>query len=197
MADCRNWWFCPNLLVAVEPGAGSGGGFSGRRASSPGAHRLTRHNLAEGIPLENCSEVEILLVEDNPYDAELTTRALRSKGLANKLLTFSDGVEALDFLFGTGVYVGRNLAERPKVILLDLKLPRINGLEVLEKIRDDARTRMIPVVILTSSQEESDIVRSYNLGVNSYMVKPVDFDKFFQAVEDLGLYWLLLNKVPD
>jgi two-component system, response regulator len=146
--------------------------------------------------LENCSEVEILLVEDNPYDAELTIRALKSKGLANKLLTFSDGVEALDFLFGTGEYAGRDLACRPKVILLDLKLPRINGLEILEKIRSDVRTKMIPVVIMTSSQEESDIVRSYNLGVNSYMVKPVDFDKFFQAVEDLGLYWLLLNKVP-
>jgi two-component system response regulator len=146
--------------------------------------------------LENCKEVEILLVEDNPYDAELTTRALRSKGLANKLLTFADGVEALDFLFGTGEYAGRNPAVCPKVIFLDLKLPRISGLEVLEKIRSDARTKMIPVVILTSSQEESDIVRGYNLGVNSYMVKPVDFDKFFQTVEELGFYWLLLNKVP-
>ncbi|MCJ7818393.1 MAG: response regulator [Syntrophales bacterium] len=147
--------------------------------------------------MEDCNEVEILLVEDNPYDAELTTRALRSKGLANKLLSFADGVEALDFLFGTGEYTGRNLAVRPKVILLDLKLPRINGLEVLEKIRADERTKTIPVVILTSSQEESDIVRGYHLGVNSYMVKPVDFDKFFQAVEELGLYWLLLNQVPN
>ena len=143
------------------------------------------------------NEVEILLVEDNPYDAELTLRALKNKGLANKLLTFQDGVEALDFLFGAGVYAGRNLALRPKVILLDLKLPRINGLEVLEKIRADERTMTIPVVILTSSQEESDIVRGYDLGVNSYMVKPVDFDTFFQAVEELGLYWLLLNKVPN
>jgi two-component system response regulator len=146
--------------------------------------------------LNKLNEVEILLVEDNPYDAELTQRALKNKGLANKLLTFTDGVEALDFLFGTGEYAGRNLAMRPKVILLDLKLPRINGLEVLETIRGDERTRTIPVVIMTSSQEESDIVRGYNLGVNSYMVKPVDFDKFFQAVEDLGFYWLLLNKVP-
>ena len=146
--------------------------------------------------MEDFNEVEILLVEDNPYDAELTIRALRSKGLANKLLTFADGVEALDFLFGAGVYAGRNLEARPKVIFLDLKLPRINGLEVLEKIRADERTKTIPVVILTSSQEESDIVRGYNLGVNSYMVKPVDFDKFFQTVEELGLYWLLLNKVP-
>jgi two-component system, response regulator len=146
--------------------------------------------------LNKLNEVEILLVEDNPYDAELTQRALKNRGLANKLLTFTDGVEALDFLFGTGEYAERNLAVRPKVILLDLKLPRMNGLEVLEKIRADDRTRTIPVVIMTSSQEESDIVMGYNLGVNSYMVKPVDFDKFFQAVENLGLYWLLLNKVP-
>jgi CheY-like chemotaxis protein len=147
--------------------------------------------------LDKLDEVEILLVEDNPYDAELTIRALKNKGLANKLLTFADGVEALDFLFGSGEYAGRDLAVRPKVILLDLKLPRINGLEVLEKIRADARTKTIPVVIMTSSQEEADIVRGYDLGVNSYTVKPVDFDKFFQAVEDLGLYWLLLNKVPS
>ena len=146
--------------------------------------------------MKDYNEVEILLVEDNPYDAELTIRALKNKGLANNLLIFNDGVEALDFLFGTGEYAGRNLAMRPKVILLDLKLPRINGLEVLEKIRDDERTKTIPVVILTSSQEESDIVRGYDLGVNSYMVKPVDFDKFFLAVEELGLYWLLLNKSP-
>ena len=147
--------------------------------------------------MKNCNEMEILLVEDNPYDAELTMRALRNRGLANKLLTFADGVEALDFIFGTGEYAGRDVSVRPKVILLDLKLPRINGLEVLEKIRADERTKTIPIVILTSSQEESDIVRGYNLGVNSYMVKPVDFDKFFQAVEELGLYWLLLNKVPS
>jgi two-component system, response regulator len=146
--------------------------------------------------VDKLNEVEILLVEDNPYDAELTQRALKNRGLANKLLTFTDGVEALEFLFGVGEYTGRNLALRPKVILLDLKLPRMNGLEVLEKIRADKRTKTIPVVIMTSSQEESDIVKGYNLGVNSYMVKPVDFDKFFQAVENLGLYWLLLNKVP-
>jgi CheY-like chemotaxis protein len=145
--------------------------------------------------LENA--VDILLVEDNPYDAELTLRALRSKGLSNKLLTCPDGVEALDFLFGDGIYTGRNLAERPKVIFLDLELPRVNGFEVLQRIKNDARTRTIPVVILTSSQEEMDIARSYDLGVNSYMVKPVDFDQFFQVVEELGLYWLFLNKVPN
>jgi two-component system response regulator len=143
------------------------------------------------------NEVDILLVEDNPYDAELTYRALSSKGLPHKLLTCSDGVEALDFLFGNGIYAGRNPAERPKVIFLDLKLPRVNGLEVLQRIKADERTRTIPVVILTSSQEELDITRSYDLGVNSYMVKPVDFDKYFQVVEELGLYWLLLNKVPN
>ncbi|MFZ5450102.1 MAG: response regulator [Thermodesulfobacteriota bacterium] len=150
--------------------------------------------------MENFSQinqVDILLVEDNPYDAELTLRALQSKGLSDKLLTCPDGVEALDFLFGNGIYAGRNLAERPKVIFLDLKLPRVNGLEVLQKIKSDDRTRTIPVVILTSSQEEMDIARSYDLGVNSYMVKPVDFDKFFQVVEELGFYWLLLNKVPN
>ena len=147
--------------------------------------------------MDKLDEAEILLVEDNPYDAELTLRALKKSGLANKLLTFPDGVEALDFLFGQGMYAGRNLAARPKVIFLDLKLPRASGLEVLARIKADARTRMIPVVILTSSQEESDIVRSYDLGVNSYTVKPVDFDKFFQVVEELGLYWLLLNKVPS
>jgi two-component system response regulator len=148
------------------------------------------HNIKE------INEVDILLVEDNPYDAELTHRALSSKGLAHKLLTCPDGVEALDFLFGQGEYAGRNLAERPKVIFLDLKLPRLNGLEVLQRIKSDDRTRTIPVVVLTSSQEERDIAKSYDLGVNSYMVKPVEFDKFFQVVEELGFYWLSLNKVP-
>jgi len=146
--------------------------------------------------LDNLQAPEILLVEDNPYDAELTFRALEKKGLAKGLLTIQDGVEALDFLFGEGIYAGRDLTVRPKVIFLDLKLPRANGLEVLARIKADARTRMIPVVILTSSQEETDIVKGYDLGVNSYLVKPVDFDQFFQTVEELGLYWLLLNKAP-
>jgi two-component system response regulator len=168
-----------------------GKAFPPRSDTLPGLVRRRRKIL------ENLHEAEILLVEDNPYDAELTLRALEKSGLANKLRTFPDGVEALDFLFGQGMYAGRNLTARPKVIFLDLKLPRVNGLEVLARIKADARTRMIPVVILTSSQEESDIIRSYNLGVNSYTVKPVDFDKFFQVVEELGLYWLLLNKVPS
>jgi two-component system response regulator len=142
-------------------------------------------------------EVDILLVEDNPYDAELVLRALKSQGLTSRLLTCSDGEEALDFLFGQGTHAGRNPAELPKVIFLDLKLPRIDGLEVLQRIKSDDRTRTIPVVILTSSQEELDIARSYDLGVNSYTVKPVEFDKFFQVVEELGLYWLSLNQVPN
>jgi two-component system response regulator len=146
--------------------------------------------------LENLDEVEILLVEDNPYDAELTFRALQERGLADKLLTCSNGVEALDFLSGSGRYAGRNLALRPKVIFLDLKLPQADGLEVLAKIRAEAGTRTIPVVILTSSQEETDIVKSYALGVNSYLVKPLEFDKFSQVVGELGSYWLLMNKVP-
>jgi two-component system response regulator len=167
-----------------------------RPAGSPYQRGLSRPVPVEGIDLKDFAEVEILLVEDNPYDAELTLRALKSKGLANKVITFPDGVEALEFLFGKGKYEGRDPAMRPKVIFLDLKLPKMSGLEVLDKIRADARTKTIPVVILTSSQEESDIVKSYNLGVNSYLVKPVEFDKFFQAVEELGFYWLLMNKVP-
>jgi two-component system response regulator len=177
----------------VNPG---GPVWPGGRRSMGAASCQERFREGERL-LDKLNEVEILLVEDNPYDAELTLRALKNKGLANKLLTFPDGVEALDFLFGTGAYAGRNLAVRPKVVLLDLKLPRISGLEVLQRIKNDERTKTIPVVIMTSSQEESDIVRSYNLGVNSYMVKPVDFDKFFQAVEEMGLYWLLLNKIPS
>lgn len=146
--------------------------------------------------MQEMNEIDILLVEDNPYDAELTLRALKKQGLAHNSLTCTDGVEALDFLFGQGNYAGRNLAERPKVIFLDLKLPRISGLEVLERVKSDDRTRTIPVVVLSSSQEEQDITRSYDLGVNSYTVKPVEFDKFFQVVEELGLYWLTLNQVP-
>jgi len=144
----------------------------------------------------NVDEVEVLLVEDSPTDAELTTRALKERNLANKLIIVKDGAEALEFLFGDGKRPGRALERQPKVILLDLKLPKVDGLEVLRRIKGDERTRMIPVVVLTSSTEEKDIVESYKLGVNSYINKPVVFDKFVGAVSELGLYWLLLNKAP-
>lgn len=137
--------------------------------------------------------VEILLVEDNPNDVELALHALEKNNIANHIEVARDGAEALDFLFGTGAYAGRNIQDGPKVILLDLKLPKVDGLEVLEQIRSDPRTKNIPVVMLTSSREERDIAESYNLGVNSYIVKPVDFEQFTEAVRQLGLYWLLLN----
>lgn len=140
--------------------------------------------------------VEILLVEDSPSDAELTLRALRKHNLANSLLHVSDGEEALDFLFARGAFVGRNMESPPKIVILDLKLPKVDGLEVLRSMKGDPRTRTIPVVVMTSSKEESDIVESYRLGVNSYIVKPVEFEKFVEAVKDLGLYWLLLNQAP-
>ncbi len=140
--------------------------------------------------------VEILLVEDNPNDAELTMRALSKHNIANKLFVVRDGAEALDYIFADGNYSDRKIEDVPKVVFLDLKLPKVDGLEVLRKIKSDERTKTIPVVMLTSSREEQDIVRSYKLGVNSYIVKPVDFDKFVDAVSELGLYWLLLNQPP-
>ncbi len=140
--------------------------------------------------------VEILYVEDNPHDAELTIRALKKNHLANNLVHVKDGAEALEFLFGTGQYQGRNLNNGPRMILLDLKLPKIDGMEILKRAKADDRTKDIPVIVLTSSKEESDIVKSYKLGVNSYIVKPVDFDKFTRAVSELGYYWLLLNQPP-
>lgn len=146
--------------------------------------------------MNNPNAVEILLIEDNPHDAELALRALKKHGLTNKVQLLQDGAEALDFIFATGAFANRNINARPKVIFLDLKLPKVDGLEVLRRVKEDERTRSIPVVVMTSSQEEKDIVESYRLGVNSYIVKPVDFDKFVQSVADLGLYWLLLNKVP-
>ena len=147
------------------------------------------------MPAEN--ELEILLVEDNVHDAELTIRALKRRNLANKLIHVKDGVEALDFVFGTGPYAGRDTSRHPKVMLLDLKLPKLDGLEVLRAIKADPRTRTIPVVVMTSSQEQRDVVESYQLGVNSYVVKPVDFDSFSKAVSELGCYWVLLNQVPE
>lgn len=141
-------------------------------------------------------EVEILLVEDNPEDVELTLRALRKHNLANNVLVLKDGAEALDYIFGSGAYAGHKVKNGPRVILLDLKLPKVDGLEVLRRVKADERTRMIPVVVLTSSREERDVVESYRLGVNSFITKPVDFDQFIKCISDLGLYWLLLNKPP-
>ena len=140
--------------------------------------------------------VEIILVEDNPYDVELTLMALKQRNLSNNVHILNDGAEALDFIFCTGQFAGRETSRCPKVMLLDLKLPKIDGIEVLRRIRADERTRTIPVVVLTSSNEERDRVEAYKLGVNSYIVKPVDFDQFIKAVEEIGLYWLLLNKPP-
>jgi two-component system response regulator len=140
--------------------------------------------------------VEILLVEDNPNDAELSLYALKKHHVANRIHLAKDGADALDFLFATGKYEGRSVEDTPKVILLDLKLPKIDGLAVLRRIKEDPRTRQIPVVVLTSSHEERDIISSYNLGVNSYIVKPIDFEQFSESVRQLGLYWVLLNEAP-
>ena len=140
--------------------------------------------------------VEILLVEDNPDDVELTLRALEKYNLANKVFVVKDGAEALEYIFATGAYAHRKIENAPKVVLLDLKLPKVNGLEVLRKIKSDKSTKLIPVVMLTSSTEECDIVDSHRLGVNSYIVKPVNFNKFLKAVQELGFYWVLMNKPP-
>ena len=138
----------------------------------------------------------ILLVEDNPDDEALTLRALKKNNIQNEVVVAHDGVEALDFLFGTGLYAGRDLNVVPEVILLDLKLPKIDGLEVLRRLRADERTRLLPIVILTSSMEDQDRLRGYGLGANSYIRKPVDFGEFVEAVRQLGLYWLILNEPP-
>lgn len=138
----------------------------------------------------------ILLVEDNPDDELLTLRALERSNVLNEVVTVRDGVEALDYLFGRGAYAGRDTDVLPQLVLLDLKLPKLNGLEVLRRLREDPRTRLLPVVVLTSSDEERDIVESYRLGVNSYIRKPVDFVQFSEAVQRLELYWLVLNQEP-
>ena len=143
------------------------------------------------------SEIEVLLVEDNPNDAELTTRALKKHNLANRLHHVVDGAEALDFLFARGSYANRSDGVDPRVVLLDLKLPKVDGLEVLRHLKESPQTRHIPVVVLTSSREDRDLVESYRLGVNSYIQKPVEFEKFVEAVSQLGLYWLLLNQPPN
>jgi two-component system, response regulator len=137
---------------------------------------------------------EVLLVEDNPSDAELTIRALRKRNLANKLVHVKDGAEAIDFLFAKGAFGDRRIENGPKVILLDLKLPKVDGLEVLRRIKSDDRTKKIPVVVMTSSREDRDLADCYELGVNGYVVKPVEFEDFARAVSDLGLYWLILNE---
>ncbi len=140
--------------------------------------------------------VEILLVEDNPEDLELMQRALRKANITNRIQIGRDGAEALDFIFCEGAHAARKIEDSPKVILLDLKLPKVDGLEVLKRIKGDPRTRAIPVVVLTSSKEQNDVVESYHLGVNSYIVKPVNFESFIEAVQHLGMYWLLLNQPP-
>lgn len=140
------------------------------------------------------NEAEILIVEDNMDDAALTIRVLKKNNIANNLFHVKDGVEALDFIFCKGIYSTRIATEKLKLILLDLKMPKVDGLEVLEKLKSDNTTKVIPIVILTSSQEDPDIKRCYELGANSYIVKPVDFDNFIKSVSEVGLYWLLLNK---
>lgn len=145
----------------------------------------------------NNQKVEILLVEDNPSDEELTMRALKKYKLSNNIFVVRDGSEALDYIFGTGKYSGRDSNNHPKVILLDLKLPKVDGLEVLRRVKADPKTKHIPVVVLTSSSEERDVVESYHLGANSYIVKPVDFKQFTESIRELGMYWLLLNEAPE
>jgi two-component system, response regulator len=141
-------------------------------------------------------DVEILLVEDSPEDAELTTRVLKEQNLANRLVWLKNGAVALDFLFCRGAYAGRNAIDTPRLVLLDLSLPKVSGLEVLQQLKADRRTRKIPVVVLSSSTQDKDILRTYDLGVNSYVSKPVHFEEFAQVVTQLGLYWMVVNKPP-
>lgn len=154
--------------------------------------------MEETKPLkpQRMQNVEILLVEDNPSDAEMTIRALKKNNLANNLFHVEDGADALDFIYAKGNYTERASQPLPKLIILDLKLPKVDGLDVLKVIKNDNNTRQIPVVIMTSSREEKDVIEGYRLGVNSYVVKPVEFGDFVKAVADLGLYWMLLNQAP-
>lgn len=146
--------------------------------------------------MNNAGLIEILLVEDNPNDVELTLRAFKKINLVNEVRVVTDGAQALDYIFCTGDHANRDSAQAPRVVILDLKLPKVSGKEVLKRIKSDARTSAIPVVVLTSSQEESDVVASYGFGVNSYIVKPVDFEKFVDTIVKLGMYWAVLNQVP-
>ena len=141
--------------------------------------------------------VEILLVEDNASDSEMTIHALKASNLANNLLHVKDGAAALDYIFAEGEYAGREVMDKPRVILLDLKMPKVSGIEVLKRIRSDERTKGIPVVVLTSSKEDPDIQKCYDLGANSYVVKPVEFEDFQKAISDLGLYWMIVNQLPN
>jgi len=142
------------------------------------------------------SEIEIVIVEDDPNDAELLVRVFRKLGVANKIVLLKDGAEALDYLFARGAYADRSVDGDPKIIILDLKLPKVNGIEVLQKIKSDERTRRVPVVVLTSSKETRDVKDAYGLGVNSYVTKPIKFEEFAKIVTELGMYWLLVNKLP-
>lgn len=142
------------------------------------------------------SECRILLVEDNPDDVELTRLAFDEGGICNEIVVARDGAEALDYLFGTGKYEDRDLSSMPAVVLLDLKLPKVDGLEVLRRIREDSRTHALPVVVLTSSKEDEDVIKSYNLGANAYVRKPVDYNEFVRAAKTLGLFWLVMNQPP-
>lgn len=144
----------------------------------------------------NRKQIEIIFIEDNQYDAELAIKALNKNNLTNSIIILEDGEKAMNYFFCKGEFKNRNIKQNPKLILLDLKLPKIDGLEVLRVIKSDERTKIIPVVVLTSSKEENDILESYKLGVNSYIVKPVDFNKFVETIRQMGLYWLLLNEAP-
>lgn len=146
--------------------------------------------------MDPTNDVEILIVEDNASDAEMAMRAFKKNNLANKIHIVHDGEEALNFIFAKGEYTQRDKIRKPKIILLDLKLPKIDGLEVLKELKNNEESKIIPVIVLTSSKEETDIIQSYQLGVNSYIVKPVDFEKFVEAIRNLGFYWLLLNQNP-
>ncbi|MGA7983549.1 MAG: response regulator [Burkholderiales bacterium] len=146
--------------------------------------------------MDDAGQVEILLVEDDPADAEMTLRALRQKNLANRVHWVKDGAEALEFMFRSGSYAGRDPDHTPKLIMLDIKMPKVDGIEVLRRLKANPETRTVPVVVMTSSNEEQDVIESYRLGVNSYIVKPVHFDAFLETVAKIGLYWVLTNRVP-